>query len=137
MVRINPTKLLGFAVGLLLLAGGFGYLSYSGNTASIYRQFVETFIETKQVANEIVHTAEQPAPLQGSREQRVALQTRAGVIAETNKHRATEELAPLTMNAQLNASAQVKLDDLFARQYFAHSAPTGEGPSDLIEAQGY
>jgi uncharacterized protein YkwD/uncharacterized protein YukE len=137
MTFINPTKLLGFAAGMLLVAGGFWYLSYSGNAAPLYRQLVETFTETKQVATEIVENAETPAPLQGSREQRAAYQTVAGVIAETNKHRATEGLEPFTMNAQLNASANVKLDDLFARQYFAHSAPTGEGPSDLITAQEY
>jgi len=137
MAFINTTKLLGFAAGLLLVAVGFWYLSYSGNAAPLYRQFVEVFTETKQVATEIVENAETPAPMQGTREQRAAYQTIAGVIAETNKHRATEGLAPLTMNAQLNASAKVKLDDLFARQYFAHSAPTGEGPSDLITAQEY
>lgn len=137
MAFINPTKLLGFAAGLLVVAVSFWYLVYSGNAAPLYRQLVEVFTETRQVASEIVESAETPSPLQGSREQRAAHQTIAGVIAETNKHRATEGLAPLTMNTQLNASAKVKLDDLFARQYFAHSAPTGEGPSDLMQGAGY
>lgn len=137
MVSTKLTKLLGFAVGLLFVAAGFWYVSNSGTAAVWYRQLTTVLAPQEQVASETSDSSQTPEPLRGPREERAAYQTIAGVIAETNKHRATEGLAPLSMNTRLNASAKAKLDDLFARQYFAHSAPTGEGPSDLIQEAGY
>lgn len=116
------------------MAGVLAYVSNSGAAAVWYREFSEKIAGVTQTA---LHIVEGEGPMRGPSEDVAAYQTVAGVVAETNGRRASEGLAPLRINASLNASAQVKLNDLFARQYFEHEAPTGEGPHNLIEAQGY
>lgn len=59
------------------------------------------------------------------------------VIEETNKARLAEGLAPLAVSSLLNTSAEYKVDDMVAKQYFEHDSPTGEGVSDLGERAGY
>lgn len=63
--------------------------------------------------------------------------TRSGVIAQTNKARTTEGLPALKENSKLNRAAELKLNDMFAKQYFAHVSPSGAGPSAWIEEVGY
>lgn len=61
-----------------------------------------------------------------------------GIIERTNIERAQNGGLPaLTENAFLNRDAQMKVDDMFAKQYFDHVSPTGIGPSDLAQAVGY
>ncbi len=63
--------------------------------------------------------------------------TVSGIIAETNKQRVAQSESALSESAQLDASAQVKANDIIARQYFEHTAPDGKTVSDLVAAQGY
>jgi len=133
----NAIKISGIAVGLLMAGAALAYLANSGAGARWYVVFSEKFDGATETALRLV---EGDGPLRGGGENSTAsaaTQTVAGVVAETNKHRATEGLPPLRVNSRLSASAQVKLNDMFARQYFEHEAPTGEGPSTLIKAQGY
>jgi len=61
-----------------------------------------------------------------------------GVLAFTNVERYREGLPLLVSNTQLSQVAYVKMQDLFARQYFAHEAPvTGDDVSDLAQQYGY
>lgn len=61
-----------------------------------------------------------------------------GTIAETNKARAQNGgLPPLVHNETLDRDAQIKLDDMFAKQYFEHVSPTGVGPATLAKRVGY
>jgi len=61
-----------------------------------------------------------------------------GIIERTNIERAQNGVLPaLIENALLNRDAQMKVDDMFAKQYFEHVSPTGVGPSDLAQAVGY
>lgn len=61
----------------------------------------------------------------------------SGIIVSTNLERAAMGIAPLKENSALRAAAEAKVSDLFARQYFEHESPTGEGPSDLARTAGY
>ncbi len=63
--------------------------------------------------------------------------TSSGTIDWTNKQRATENLPALKYNTLLARSAQKKLEDMFQRQYFAHNAPDGTTPGQVIESVGY
>lgn len=47
----------------------------------------------------------------------------ADVIVETNNQRKANGLSPLVENLKLNAAADFKMRDMFARQYFDHYAP--------------
>ncbi len=61
----------------------------------------------------------------------------AGVLKYTNIERVKSGLKPLTLNSKLSASAVVKVDDMFALQYFEHDSPTGKTAADLVRAEGY
>lgn len=59
------------------------------------------------------------------------------IIEGTNKERVAIGLPPLSTNTLLNSSADLKVDDMIAKQYFEHQSPTGEGVSDLGKKVGY
>ena len=61
-----------------------------------------------------------------------------GVIEYTNGARSLNGGLPaLIENSTLDRDAQIKLEDMFAKQYFEHESPTGVGPSDIAKAVGY
>jgi len=60
-----------------------------------------------------------------------------GVLAHTNAQRYLEGLHILESDTTLSQVAYTKMQDLFARQYFAHEAPTGESVGDLATDAGY
>lgn len=78
-----------------------------------------------------------PAPLRGPTEEVISELSVTGIISQTNLQRAQNNLPPLSIDQQLTAMAEAKVDDMFVRQYFAHESPTGESPGDLAEAVGY
>jgi uncharacterized protein YkwD len=87
-----------------------------------------------KIENEVV-TSE---PLYGpTANEEDALLTVLGTIKETNLKRAEYGLPPLESNSLLAKAAEMKVDDMFTRQYFEHESPTGEGPGDLARAAGY
>jgi uncharacterized protein YkwD len=62
----------------------------------------------------------------------------AGIIAETNVERKDNgNLASLKENAKLDAAALAKVKDMFAKQYFEHTSPSGITLGDLDKAAGY
>ncbi|MDD5318687.1 MAG: CAP domain-containing protein [Candidatus Pacebacteria bacterium] len=61
-----------------------------------------------------------------------------GIIKLTNGQRINVGNVPaLSESSKLDAAATLKLNDLFAKQYFDHISPTGVGPSDLANKVGY
>ena len=66
-----------------------------------------------------------------------ALLSVEGIISQTNLQRNKNSVASLSESTQLDASAQVKAQDILTRQYFEHTAPDGKTVSDLVGAQGY
>lgn len=59
------------------------------------------------------------------------------LLDATNKERAQNGAAPLKQNAALNEAAQLKLNDMFNNQYWAHTSPSGITPWYWLEASGY
>jgi len=59
------------------------------------------------------------------------------VLAYTNVERYKRGLDILDSDRRLSEVAYVKMEDLFARQYFEHESPTGESVSDLAKDEGY
>lgn len=78
-----------------------------------------------------------PEPLRAIRESEQAYLTRGGIIKWTNEHRANAGLPVLTENPQLNTAARLKVQDMFARQYFEHNSPTGGNIGTLLDGVGY
>src|SRR3989338_5641248 len=78
-----------------------------------------------------------PPPLKSTKDAARSFLTREGVFAETNKKRVAYNLSQLTLHATLNRIAEIKAQDMFAREYFEHVAPDGTGVSDLAKRAGY
>jgi len=117
-----------------LLIGGWWYVRGRPDLLMPIEDFAERVSETLNEAADVVSA---PPPLRKEGDAPNARLTEEGVFAETNRHRAENGVAALRYDATLDAAAEAKLKDMFDRQYFAHVSPTGEGPSDVIEAAGY
>ncbi len=63
--------------------------------------------------------------------------SRSGIIKYTNEERKDYELPLLSESEQLNKVADRKVNDMFNRQYFAHTSPTGEEAKDIAADIGY
>lgn len=59
------------------------------------------------------------------------------IILLTNKERTDRNLEALIESSKLDASAQVKVNDMIADHYFEHLSPNGKQVSNLAEDQGY
>ena len=66
-----------------------------------------------------------------------AFVTVEGVIERTNYERQTNSIPGLVESSQLDSSAQMKANDILARQYFEHTSPDGKTVSDLVGEAGY
>lgn len=77
-----------------------------------------------------------PPPLKIQKEGEGFL-TKEGVIYWTNVQRKNYGLLPLKENEFLNQSAELKLNDMFKKQYFAHTSPEGIELKDLVKKVGY
>lgn len=55
----------------------------------------------------------------------------------TNKKRQQNGLSSLKLNAELNQAASLKGTDMFAKNYWAHSSPSGTTPWFFIKKAGY
>lgn len=85
------------------------------------------------IANEVFA----PPPLKRLDQTTFALLDKANIILETNEERANEGLPLLKENSLLRAAAEKKLDDMIAKNYFAHVSPTGAGPDVWVKVASY
>lgn len=63
--------------------------------------------------------------------------TKEKVLISTNKERVKAEMSPLKFSLKLNKAAELKVDDMFKQQYFAHVSPKGISVSELAENVEY
>lgn len=63
--------------------------------------------------------------------------TKTGVINQTNSERIAQGLSTLSENLKLDASAEAKVNDMFAKQYFEHVSPSGISLDNLADNVGY
>lgn len=59
------------------------------------------------------------------------------LIELTNAERAKNGLSPVLENAALDQAAQLKAQNMFSENYWAHFAPSGKSPWDFILGSGY
>ncbi|MDO8523540.1 MAG: CAP domain-containing protein [bacterium] len=111
---------------------------FRADLLKVYKALPEISNNIPNVVTDIKKEISAPVPLRSSRTTPAVVLTKAGVIERTNiERRNNGGLPALTGNTKLNAAAQAKLKDMFAKQYFEHVSPSGVGPGDLVEAQGY
>ena len=63
--------------------------------------------------------------------------TTSGLLDATNQARAAQHEAPLVVNNELMKAAHLKVQDMFAQQYWAHVAPDGTTPWHWFDVVGY
>lgn len=61
----------------------------------------------------------------------------AGLLSSTNSQRAANGVANLSANSLLSAAAQVKAEDMVARNYWSHVTPDGKQPWVFVTNAGY
>ena len=136
---ISGLGLAGFLAWSFVFHGGgtasFSFGDAASRTANDIVSGVSDLLETSRVA--VDKTVSAPPPLRNPLTGRGEDLTIEGVLAATNAHRAEAGLPPLKSHASLNAAADSKVADMFAKQYFAHISPSGRGPSDLVDDVGY
>ena len=126
-------KLILFLLFIIAAAGVVVYFFYPNLTLNL-PEVQRTFNQLIQKVEEEIST---PLPLRAKEEALESFLTQSGVIQWTNIQRKNFGLPALKENSKLNLSAKKKAQDMIARQYFAHSSPSGEGVTDLAAAAGY
>ena len=63
--------------------------------------------------------------------------TATGLLAYTNDQRAEKGELSLEMNSELTRAAELKVQNMFADQYWAHTSPEGTTPWHWFEKAGY
>lgn len=63
--------------------------------------------------------------------------TISGIISATNMERKKVGLPELIKDPQLSKAAEIKLQDMFQKQYFQHVSPSGDSVSDVVRKTGY
>ncbi|MFL6248040.1 MAG: CAP domain-containing protein [Thermoanaerobaculia bacterium] len=59
------------------------------------------------------------------------------IVAAMNRERTARGLRPLRLNTRLSLAATDRIDDMFAKNYFAHVSPDGLQPFVWARARGY
>lgn len=128
---------------ILLIAGlltGIGYY-YQAELVDFLTGVGEKVMKAEKFSDSIIQKIEKqisaPPPLVAERESAQANLTKAGVIKWTNAQRANFGLPPIAENLELNQAALIKAQDMFDNQYFAHEAPDGSGPAEVVAQAGY
>ncbi len=122
---------------ILILGGGvfsFFYFSYGDimleKTMNLFPDF-SVIVEQKETKIDESEGVWSPGPLVKEDENGVGFLTREGIIEETNNQRERFNTESLLENEKLNRTAEIKLEDMFEDQYFAHISPSGEGVGDI------
>ena len=61
----------------------------------------------------------------------------ADLLRTSNEERRSHGEAPLQLDEKLSRAAQLKVQDMFKQQYWAHDAPDGTSPWHWFKAAGY
>jgi uncharacterized protein YkwD len=151
-------RLIAIAILIVIAGGVYWYLSRSGSLAQIasfensigqvaVKNIQERFSAPpplRATASPGLHSAgtstinRQPGQPSGN----AYTLTRAGVIVDTNVQRAENGganggLKPLAENTTLDEIAALRLQDMFAKQYFAHVSPSSASAQTVASSVGY
>jgi uncharacterized protein YkwD len=138
--KIAQRRLIIIAVAAVAVGVAIWYFQKS---FSLPLQNIASFgnsVETS-VSNQLSQNFSAPSPLQQvtrATPKKANALTVAGVIAQTNIQRSQNGGLPLlTENATLDDIAILRIDDMFAEQYFAHVGPQGESAVTVASSVGY
>ena len=111
----------------------------TSTSTTVQKNLIKTIFEP--IATKTATQVITPGPLEATEGNNIQKYngsiTVEGVIQRTNYEREQNSLSGLTESSELDASAQMKANDILARQYFEHTAPDGKTVSDLVAIAGY
>ncbi len=128
---------------LLALAALWAGFYFKDSFSNLYQGASQGIsnLEKTDIGNVALQVAKQlatPPPLNIGGNENNAVFTKAKIIAQTNAQRYDNgTLPPLSENAELNAAAKAKAEDIFKNQYFEHVSPSGVDPGELVKKYGY
>jgi len=137
-------KLIIFLFIILVLFGAGFY--FKNNILNIYqsasRQITKNIQDFKRtdagnLITEVSRDFFNPPPLEIKGKPSQTVLDKNIIIEEANLQRKNNGLASLFENAELNASALAKANDMFQNQYFEHVSPAGLDPGELVLEYGY
>jgi len=136
-------RLLFWSFILLLIVAVFAYRT------PLFNFFAPRVAQVEKVAvqvatNQITKQVSTPAPLRVPGKNPVspsapaAALTSTGIIKQTNVERANNgNLPPLAENSLLDKIANLRMEDMFAKQYFAHVSPASSSAITVAGDVGY
>lgn len=127
-----------FLLFIIIILGGV--IFFWNDILYFYKNLSLPKIEEKVgnlITQEIEKQVSTPPPLRAEKENPQSFLTQTGVVQWTNTQRAKYGLPPLKENTKLDASAEIKAQDMLKNQYFAHESPTGARITDLVASVGY
>jgi uncharacterized protein YkwD len=126
---------------LILVAALSAVLIFRNDLLGVYEKFSVKLPKLEQIISDVAKEAGKkiltPEPLIFEGLAGNSSLTKQGVIEWTNSQRARYGLPPLKENSNLDASAAIKTEDMFANQYFAHDSLSGKGVGNLASSAGY
>lgn len=128
------------AIFLISATVVIGVIFFLDKNPSLFTPSLEKIENTlnSDVVNKIKQEISSPGPLVNKEDAPQSYLTQNGVLNWTNVARKENgSLPPLAENSQLDAIAEERLNDLFAKQYFEHISPAGIGASDIAKKIGY
>jgi len=130
-------KILWLSLGLLLVAAGWRYRFYLSKFGTDLLNLEKSISENSIISN-IKPELLTPPPLKSSENFQNSILTVSGVISWTNIERKDNgSLVALKENSKLDQAAELKVKDMFTKQYFEHVSPEGIGPSGLAQQVSY
>lgn len=128
---------------IILLAVAFGAGIYFKDSAiNLYNNFGKKVNDFKKsqvgvLVGQITQSIINPPPLNIGRSSNQVVLLQSKIIEETNLQRKANGLPALRENSILDKAASAKAADMFAKQYFEHTSPTGVGTAELAESFQY
>lgn len=118
-----------------------GIYTYRNELFSWLNSFSQNFSEIEKFSTVLLEpqkfVASLPPPLHAQKESPASTLTLAGVLKYANEMRKQNGLKPLKEDAELDRAALSKVDDMFAKQYFAHNSPDGKAAGDFAKEARY
>lgn len=135
MKRQNIILISGIFIAILSL---LWYFKSDIFPAPIETQLKNAESAVREKISQISKEISTPGPLFGNRKSSTSILTKEGVLMWTNIQRKQNSENPaLKSNTDLDKIAELRLDDMFKKQYFEHVSPTGESASDEADNVGY
>lgn len=131
MYKMKPIKFLLLTALFLVFLAIFSGANLRSNLDKLFNGSRLEILDTLQ------HSDFLPAPLRGALEPSDGKLTVIGTFEATNSQRKIYNLKQLKRNNILDKAAMLKLQDMFAKQYFEHVSPSGTGPADLAKEVEY